>query len=173
MEAHSVRFKIGDVVQITKDGYRATGRGKNHNFKVGSLVEIVDVGVDSYSAKCGREIWVIDDDCCSVVGEAKVKRYVKQYKVASSAGSSRNYTVSITSDGDYECSCLTWTRIRLQCKHIRQVRIEKIGEIAAVLGFTKEASAGSGGIELPRVAIPEPEPTPLEKIKANARWSLR
>ena len=50
------------------------------------------------------------------------REYVQKWRVPGSA--SEPYTVSKTSDGDYECSCKGWTLHvpRKDCKHIRAVK---------------------------------------------------
>lgn len=49
-------------------------------------------------------------------------RYLRQWTVRSSSNSNKQYTVSLTHDGEYQCSCPQWIYKRLECKHIRSVR---------------------------------------------------
>lgn len=52
------------------------------------------------------------------------KEYLEQWTVPSSDGK-REYTISLTLDGKFECSCPDWINRRQQkgehCKHIRMV----------------------------------------------------
>jgi len=58
------------------------------------------------------------------------KQYAKQYKVENSKGTG-HYIVSLTYDGNWECSCIGWTRHvpRKDCKHISLARIGRGFEI--------------------------------------------
>jgi hypothetical protein len=51
-------------------------------------------------------------------------KYMNQWSIPSDSNPSRNYTVSLTYDGEWQCSCIGWTRHvpRKDCKHIRRVK---------------------------------------------------
>lgn len=59
-----------------------------------------------------------------IIGE--IMKYKNQWKVPSSS-SSNTYIVSETHAGEYECSCLAWTRQRKECKHIKGIRCDSAG----------------------------------------------
>jgi hypothetical protein len=71
---------------------------------------------------CIEAIKMIQEACREYVGKQK-KVYVKKWDVPSSGGS-RTYKVSLTNNGDFECSCPAWTTHtpRKNCKHITGVR---------------------------------------------------
>jgi hypothetical protein len=54
------------------------------------------------------------------------KTYLNQWKWPSSSGK-KEYTISLTYDGEYQCSCLGWTRHvpRKDCTHIRQLKADE------------------------------------------------
>ena len=60
--------------------------------------------------------------------EAKV--YANKWNVRSSSDPSKSYTVSITDDGQFECSCPQWIYRRKECKHIQQIKGSLAGAIA-------------------------------------------
>ena len=60
--------------------------------------------------------------------EAKI--YSGKWSVPSSSEPNKTYTVSLTEDGDWECSCPQWIYRRRECKHIQQVKNSPIGAIA-------------------------------------------
>lgn len=47
------------------------------------------------------------------------KRYVKKWRVQSNSDNNKFYTVSLTEDGKYECSCPAWIYRRKECSHIQ------------------------------------------------------
>lgn len=51
-------------------------------------------------------------------------QYVSQWEVPSNSDPTRSYKVSLTDRGDYQCSCVGWTRHmpRRDCSHITQVK---------------------------------------------------
>ncbi|MEM2922240.1 MAG: hypothetical protein QXF26_08000 [Candidatus Bathyarchaeia archaeon] len=53
---------------------------------------------------------------------SKEKKYADQWNVGSHSDPSKFYTVSLTVDGDYECSCPQWIYRRRECKHIQEVK---------------------------------------------------
>jgi len=59
--------------------------------------------------------------------EAKV--YSNKWDVRSHSDPSKFYTVSLTEDGQYECSCPQWIYRRRECKHIQQVKNSPIGAV--------------------------------------------
>jgi len=50
------------------------------------------------------------------------KEYVKKWKVPSSSNPDKAYTVSLTKEGAYECSCPTWIYRRQECHHVRTIK---------------------------------------------------
>lgn len=64
-----MKYKIGDKVRIIKDF-------NGHNFSIGKVVEIADVGFESYGAKDAEGIvwWFEDDECESVCTETDLEQ---------------------------------------------------------------------------------------------------
>jgi len=60
--------------------------------------------------------------------EAKV--YANKWNVRSHSDPSKSYMVSLTDDGQYECSCPQWIYRRKECKHIQQIKGSLAGAIA-------------------------------------------
>jgi len=56
-------------------------------------------------------------------------KWIASWKAKSSKGT-REYTVSLADDCTFGCSCLAWTRRRIQCRHIKWVKRNKKSEIA-------------------------------------------
>jgi hypothetical protein len=58
----------------------------------------------------------------------KVAKYLKQWKVPSSSNPDKTYTVSLTRDNEYECSCPRWTNHtpREDCKHIKAIKEKEV-----------------------------------------------
>lgn len=118
------KFIIGEEVVITKDGTDAIGHAKSHGFRVGDVVSITDVldhlkpdaGGEAYRATDGATNWVVNDDCLRVVPKAITPR---KLKVKSSNGVN-SYTVTLLSNGEFQCSCYAWTRRRIKCRHIKE-----------------------------------------------------
>jgi len=50
------------------------------------------------------------------------KEYVQKWTVPSSSNPDKSYTVSLTKEGNYECSCPTWIYRRQECHHIKQIK---------------------------------------------------
>jgi len=50
------------------------------------------------------------------------KEYVQKWKVPSSSNPDKEYTVSLTKEGTYECSCPAWVYHRRECHHIKQIK---------------------------------------------------
>jgi len=73
-------------------------------------------------ADCLEAIKMIQKACREFNPKLK-KEYVKKWDVPSSKGT-KTYKVSLTNNGDYECSCPAWTTHtpRKDCKHINGVR---------------------------------------------------
>lgn len=49
-------------------------------------------------------------------------KYVKKYTVPSDSVAGKEYLVSITEYGQYQCSCKHWTTRHVECKHILRVK---------------------------------------------------
>jgi hypothetical protein len=49
-------------------------------------------------------------------------KYVKKYTVPSDSVAGKEYLVSITEHGQYQCSCKHWTTRHVECKHILRVK---------------------------------------------------
>jgi hypothetical protein len=50
-------------------------------------------------------------------------KYIKKYTVSSDSVAGKEYLVSITEHGQWQCSCKHWTTRHVDCKHILKVRI--------------------------------------------------
>jgi len=50
------------------------------------------------------------------------KQYVKQWRVESNSTKGKFYKVSLTDQGEYECSCPAWIFRRKQCSHIAHAK---------------------------------------------------
>jgi hypothetical protein len=48
--------------------------------------------------------------------------YVQQWQIQSHSTPNKFYKVSLTENGEYQCSCPVWIFRRKQCKHIEQVK---------------------------------------------------
>jgi len=60
----------------------------------------------------------------------EAKMYSQKWSVPSSSDPNKTYTVSLTADGEWECSCPQWIYRRQECKHIQRVKNSPIGAIA-------------------------------------------
>lgn len=51
-------------------------------------------------------------------------KYMNQWSIPSNSDPTKRYTVSLTYDDEWQCSCLGWTRHvpRRDCTHIKQVK---------------------------------------------------
>ena len=54
--------------------------------------------------------------------------WIKKWTVPSSSDPKKTYTVSQADDGTFGCSCPAWTRMRRECKHIKEVKARMLGE---------------------------------------------
>jgi hypothetical protein len=54
--------------------------------------------------------------------------YVWQREIPSNSTPGKTYTVSQTSQGEWQCDCLAWTRRRLECRHIREAKAMQAAE---------------------------------------------
>jgi len=63
------------------------------------------------------------------MGRMEAKIYSHKWTIPSSSDPSKSYTVSLTDDGQYECSCPQWIYRRRECKHIQQVKDNLVGSI--------------------------------------------
>ena len=52
--------------------------------------------------------------------EAKI--YSQKWSVPSSSDPNKTYTVSLTADGQWECSCPQWIYRRQECKHMQRIK---------------------------------------------------
>lgn len=68
-------------------------------------------------------------------------RYQNQWEVRSSSNPNRFYTVSLTLDNQYQCSCPGWIYRHTDCKHIRSIR----GTTRLSVVHSIFAEANSGG----------------------------
>lgn len=50
------------------------------------------------------------------------QKYVKKYTVPSDSVAGKEYLVSITENGQWQCSCKHWTTRHVECKHIARVK---------------------------------------------------
>lgn len=50
------------------------------------------------------------------------QKYVKKYTVSSDSLAGKEYLVSITENGQWQCSCKHWTTRHVECKHISRVK---------------------------------------------------
>ena len=55
-------------------------------------------------------------------------KWIHRWGVLSSK-SDKTYTVSLADDGTFGCSCLAWTRRRIECRHIKEVKHDHRAEI--------------------------------------------
>jgi len=53
-------------------------------------------------------------------------QYMNQWKWPSGSNPDKEYTISLTYDGEYQCSCYGWTRHvpRRDCAHIRGLKAD-------------------------------------------------
>lgn len=86
--------------------------------------------------------------------------WVKKWKVEGSKGNI--YTVSLSNEGEYGCSCPVWSFRRSECKHIKLVRSGGGSLIVEGTATDSEVAASSQ----PR----EEKLTGLASLKLNARW---
>ena len=49
-------------------------------------------------------------------------KYLKKYTVSSESQAGKEYLVSITENGQWQCSCKHWTTRHVECKHIKKVK---------------------------------------------------
>jgi len=63
------------------------------------------------------------------VGSLEAKIYSNQWTVPSKSSPGKFYKVSVTPNGEWECSCPDWTYRRNECKHIKQVKNSLAGSI--------------------------------------------
>jgi len=52
----------------------------------------------------------------------EAKEYIRKWLVSSRTTSGKKYVVSLTKDGEYECSCPVWIFTRKECPHIQAVK---------------------------------------------------
>ena len=64
-------------------------------------------------------------------GRLEAKVYSNQWTVPSSSSLGKFYKVSVTPNGEWECSCPDWTFRRNECKHIKQVKNSVIGNLTS------------------------------------------
>ena len=64
------------------------------------------------------------------MGRLEAKIYSNQWQVPSRSSPGKFYKVSVTPNGEWECSCPDWTYRRNECKHIKQVK-NSIGNLAS------------------------------------------
>lgn len=50
------------------------------------------------------------------------RSYVEQWQIPSHSDPTKTYTVSLTDQGEYQCSCPHWKFRRQECKHIREAK---------------------------------------------------
>jgi len=48
--------------------------------------------------------------------------YIRKWEVPSFTNPDKIYTVSLTKNGEYQCSCPQWIFRRKECKHIKMIR---------------------------------------------------
>ena len=65
-------------------------------------------------------------------GRLEAKVYSNQWIVPSSSNPGKSYKVSVTPNGEWECSCPDWTFRRNECKHIKQVKNSVIGNDVSI-----------------------------------------
>lgn len=53
-------------------------------------------------------------------------KYLNQWKWPSNSNPNTKYTISLTFDGEYQCSCQGWTQHypRKDCTHIKQLKAD-------------------------------------------------
>lgn len=53
-------------------------------------------------------------------------KYLNQWSVPSNSNPSESYTISLTYEGEWQCSCKGWTQHvpRKDCTHIRQLKAD-------------------------------------------------
>jgi hypothetical protein len=49
-------------------------------------------------------------------------KYIKKYTISSDSVAGKEYLVSITEHGQWQCSCKHWTTRHVDCKHILRVK---------------------------------------------------
>lgn len=96
-----------------------------------------------------------------------MKKYRKKWKVPSRSDSSKVYTVSLTEDGSYECSCPAWIFRREECPHIRLVKTqvtldgsdfgeEEIKPLVIVHAKVREVTKHGHELYVPLLPLPPP-----------------
>jgi len=96
-----------------------------------------------------------------------MKKYKKKWKVPSRSDSSKVYTVSLTEDGSYECSCPVWVFRREECPHIRLVKTqatldgkdfdgEEIKPMVIVMAKVREVTKHGHELYTPLIPLPTP-----------------
>lgn len=53
-------------------------------------------------------------------------KYLNQWSVPSNSDPSKSYTISLTYEGEFQCSCYGWTRHvpRKDCTHIKELKAD-------------------------------------------------
>lgn len=164
------KFKVGDSAEITVDGENATRQAHAHNFEVGEVVEIVsihnnggDSGVSTYSAKDKDGIsWFIDDNCIKPCKPGPPSKKLIFSDRVVLTGHTRGFIVKVYDDGTHSCTCRTHGSFG-QCRHVELVLENMVDDIIPPDANTKQEP----------IEEEEEELTPLEKIKLNAKWSLK
>lgn len=108
-----------------------------------------------------------------------MKQYVKQWQIPSDSNPNTTYTVSLTPEQTFECSCPAWTRNtpRVDCKHIRRLQrdnfVTPAQAMAKVIAPASQSAAPVKAVpvkaQISTQAIPK-APTVTAKPAVTEAW---